>query len=328
MKVMRVPINTLGDDLFLNRLLSYLNAQFPFQIVNIKPIRKNVFLLQSTWSDTFILKGFPSYHRLMKQERLTADLKDHGFFKTYSFLHYAKNPPLYFNRLYYGHLQHIIPSEDHFTFHGSENQEEGLALLEKFHETTGKFILNYRRDLDKYKIVKKWKERKAAFINNSSLLRFFVKQEVIDEFLTWADWSLTGLANELPLRHESEVILHGDVAHHNFLRSERGELFLIDFDLISIGNPSADYLQYANRILPYLNWSFEGLSNLKGMQRFLSDKGFLYGLIYPTDIFREWNRLVREKNYENPIKVRTVLDYILGQFHERQHFVQEIKKLV
>ena len=37
------------------------------------------------------------------------------------------------------------------------------------------------------------------------------------------------------------------------MRTSKGELYLIDFDLISIGPEMADYLQYANRILPFLN---------------------------------------------------------------------------
>lgn len=325
---MRMTIKSLGDDLFLNRLFSYLNSQLPFQIVSIKPIRKNVFIIQSDHSQFFIVKGFPSYHRLMKQVRLTAELKKNGFLQTYSFLQYEKSSPLFFDGLYLGILSYITPSKDVFTFHDRKNREEGLALLEKYHETTKNFMDSYKGILEKDKLLKKWRERTSTFINNRSLLNFFIDQEKIDEILSWANWSLTRLEAGPPFKRESSVILHGDVAHHNFLRAYNGELYLIDFDLISVGNPRVDYLQYANRILPHMNWSFEELFELKEMKVFLGENEFLYGLVFPTDILREWNRLVREREYGNPYQVRKVINYVMEQFTERQLFVQDIKKLV
>lgn len=150
---------------------------------------------------------------------------------------------------------------------------------------------------------------------------------MIDEMLKWADWSLKGLDEQLcTIENEKKVILHGDVAHHNFIRNPSGTLCLIDFDLISIGYRSADYLQYANRILPYLNWSLDELEKINVFKPYLLKKGFLYGLAYPTDIFREWNRLIRERQYHDPTMVRQLLDLTVEQFVERQKFVRDLKE--
>ncbi len=104
---------------------------------------------------------------------------------------------------------------------------------------------------------------------------YFINESVLTELQLWANWSLTGMKKAGSLfTNEPFVILHGDVAHHNFLRDSSGKLHLIDFDLISIGPAFLDYLQYANRILPYLDWSFERLAKFSQIQNFLSEAHF------------------------------------------------------
>ena len=127
--------------------------------------------------------------------------------------------------------------------------------------------------------------------------------------------------------NEPYCILHGDVAHHNFLRDSNGILHLIDFDLISIGPPSLDYLQYANRILPSVDWSFERLSHFSQYQELLNEKAFLYALAFPADIFREWNRVIREGSYKDQRKYDQVMDLTIGQFYPRKKFIDSLKMM-
>jgi thiamine kinase-like enzyme len=134
--------------------------------------------------------------------------------------------------------------------------------------------------------------------------------------------------NRLFFLKEPFVILHGDVAHHNFLRNKAGNLQLIDFDLISIGPNSLDYLQYANRILPYMDWSFNQLSQMKQIQSFLNEKAFLYALAFPADIFREWNRIIREQTYKDHTKFKQVMEMTIGQFYLRKQFIDQVKNLI
>ncbi len=60
----------------------------------------------------------------------------------------------------------------------------------------------------------------------------------MNELLEWAKISLEGMKTEnLDFGDgQDPVILHGDVAHHNYLKSKSGKIFLIDFDLASIGH--------------------------------------------------------------------------------------------
>ncbi|MDZ5470837.1 phosphotransferase (plasmid) [Bacillus sp. 31A1R] len=317
-----------GDDLFLNRLLSYLKDQFETKNVKVTMIRKNVYLVELN-KDTFIMKGFSSYHRLKLQDTFTASLKKEGFINTYSFLEYGKDLPLFFDQSYFGCLEYIKPAKKPFNYYNERDRQEGLLTLQQFHQTTEKLVDRYHTLLGNFKLLEKWRERTGSFLNNLSVIQFFIQKEMVDEFLNWADWSLKGMEKEQGyFVKPPKSILHGDVANHNFLRSKQGDLYLIDFDLISIGGPCIDYLQYANRILPYINWSLEELKGYAELRPFLDEKAFLYALAFPTDIFREWNRIVRERQYMNVSRVRQVLDLTVGQFKERQLFFYEINALV
>lgn len=323
-----MKINHGGDDLFPNRLFSYLQNQLTIPIINIKPIRKKVFFVKGTDRD-FILKGFSTFSRLKQQEDFVTSLKEKGFLKTYSFYQLAKYPPLQFEGSYYGCLEYIDPSDHLYTFHHKQDQLEGLNLLNDFHSVTENMVNQFERELPHFNQFAKWRERLTLFINNLPIIKYYVQKEIINELLVWADWSLKGIQSEANFfQSGKKVILHGDVAHHNFLRASNSELQLIDFDLLSIGLPHSDYLQYANRILPYLHWSFKELAGYKVIQPFMLEKGFLYGLGYPTDIFREWNRSIRERSHLQQDKMQQLLHITVGQFKERQDFFKELQNKV
>ncbi|MEH7523673.1 phosphotransferase [Bacillus sp. JJ1503] len=327
-KAMNMKINHGGDDLFLNRLFSYLQNQLTITIEEIKPIRKKVFYVKATDKD-FILKEFSTFSRLKQQEDLVTSLKEKGFLKTYSFYQLAKYPPLQFEGSFYGCLEYIQPSDHLFTFHHQQDQQEGLYLLNDFHSATENMAKQFEQRLPHFNQFAKWNERLTIFFNNLPIIKYYVQKEIINELLVWADWSLKGIQAEANFfQSGKKVILHGDVAHHNFLRANNGELHLIDFDLISIGLPHSDYLQYANRILPNLQWSFKELEGIKIIHPFMLEKGFLYGLGYPTDIFREWNRSIRERSHLQQEKIQHLLHITVGQFKARQEFFKELQNKV
>ncbi len=328
MKAINRVINQKGDDDNFDRLLSYFQSQFLEEIKQLVPIRKSVFLLK-TVKNTYIIKGYPTNSRLRLQEAFTATLRKEGFLKTYLFLIRPLKEQLFFEGTYFGCMEYIPPNKTAFSFHTHKSRQEGLDLLEQFHQTTALFESRYRTLLPKGRLIEKWTERLHIFKNNLPFLSHFINESFLLEMVAWANWSLIGMEKMRGFfKKEPFVILHGDVAHHNFLRDANGRLHLIDFDLISIGPPSYDYLQYANRILPYIDWSIERLASLKQIQNYLHEEAFLYALAYPADIFREWNRLIREKSYSDPVKLRQVLDLSNNQFYTRKKFIAQLQKMV
>jgi hypothetical protein len=328
MRVIKTPGSLKGDDDYLNRLLSYFQSQFYEKIIQLVPIRKSVFLLR-TENHTYILKGYHSDNRLKIQEAFTATLRKEGFLKTYLFLTNPMKEPLFFEGTYYGCIEYIPPHKDAFSFQTQRNRQEGLDLVKQFHKTTASVESRYRTLLPNGQLIEKWSERLRVFSGNLPYITYFLDEYMISELMTWANWSLAGMIKKRRFfQKEPNVILHGDVAHHNFLRDRNGQLNLIDFDLISIGPPSFDYLQYSNRILPNIEWSLGKLGSLKPLGKYLDEEAFLYALAFPADIFREWNRLIREKAYTDQAKIRQVMDLTVNQFDLRKKFFSQLQEKV
>jgi thiamine kinase-like enzyme len=328
MRAINTPGNQKGDDEYLNRLFSYFQTKFYEKISQLVLVRKSVLLLR-TENNTYIIKGYHSNNRLKLQEAFTATLRTEGFLKTYQFLTNPMKEPLFFEGTYYGCIEYIPPHKSAFSFSTLRNRQEGLVLLKQFHQTTASVESRYRTLLPKGQLIDKWTERLRVFSVNLPFIKYFLDEYMISELVSWANWSLAGMIkNHRFFQKEPVVILHGDVAHHNFLRDRNGQLNLIDFDLISIGPPAFDYLQYANRILPYLDWSLGKLGSLKQIGKYLDEEAFLYALAYPADIFREWNRLIRERAYSDQAKIRQVMDLTVDQFHLRKKFISQLQEKV
>lgn len=263
----------------------------------------------------------------MQQLQFTAALREAGFTESYTFLHLTEQP-LFFENLHYGCLEYIPPSQQPFHYHTQAERDEGLELLEKFHKVTKRLVPKFHARVPRQNLRKKWQDRAETFKRNTKIVNYFVPKKFTAEIMDWSHRALDGIGNHLePFSEGEPVILHGDVAHHNFLRDTAGNLFLIDYDLISLGPAGYDLLQYANRILPFMNWSLESLAEMKGFSGCLSNKAFLYGLMYPADIFREWNRLVRLKSYYNPARTAPIVDLTVKQLNARSRFIEHVKKL-
>ena len=321
-------INNNGGDDYSNRLLSYLDSQFTEKIIKIAKIREYVYIVE-TVQNKYVVKGYSSHNKLRLQEAFTDTLKKEGFLKTYSFVHHLSKTPLLFEGKYFGCMDYLAPDRKSFTFSTHRNRLEGLSVVEEFHQITGSVVPRYQTLLPFNDIQAKWQDRLKQFEQNLSLLHRFLKEKYHQEMVQWGEWALKGMKKYTDsFVKEPYVVLHGDVAHHNFLRDKKGRLNLIDFDLISIGPPTLDYLQYANRILPFLDWSLEELHRYPAMQAGLKQPAFLYALAYPADIFREWNRVIREKSYSNPAQFQQVIELTFDQYYLRRKMVETLNKVV
>jgi thiamine kinase-like enzyme len=316
-----------GDESENLRLLSSFQQQFPYHIKEIYPIREHVFKINTT-KGAYILKGYSSYSRLKLQETFTASLQKEGFHKTYSFLQLDQEPIFHQNK-YFGCLPYIEPHHRSFTFETEKERVDGLNLLNEFHLVTINSVKRYQTILAEFNLLKKWTERFDEFVNNTNTVSKYIPMEVISDWMNWAEWSLEGInQHKDSLTIDPPVILHGDVAHHNFLRKKDGKLLLIDFDLITIGSKNMDLLQYANRILPFINWNFNHLYQYKSFKSMLSNPVYMYALVYPTDLFREWNRVIREGVEQNSFRLQMVLNQSLLMMNVRKQFHTELIKLV
>lgn len=316
-----------GDDTFYYRLLSLLEKKIPFQIIELSRIRNDVYLIK-TKQYWIILKGFTSYQKLKVQVAFTRALKHEGFTKTYQFYEFDEEPIVIDNKVY-GLIEYLPPHKDSFSFHSKRNRREALQLLEHYYSVTERLVEIYKYILPTFHLMKKFEHRLEEYRMNIPIIEQYVKKDIVKEIMEWADYSFGSIKNKIDyLDTNQNVILHGDVAHHNFLRVRNNELYLIDFDLISIGPRIADYLQFANRILPDIGWSIQDLQSMQGYADLFKDKWFLMALIYPTDILREWNRIIRNKDVDNAYLLEQVQLLTTNQFHKRKKFYQKLQQLV
>jgi serine/threonine protein kinase len=324
-KTMKMGMHNSGGDDYFNRLLSYFKQQFNEPIIKMVQIRDSVYIVK-TMTKKYVVKGYSRYKKLRLQETVARTLHQEGFNKTYKFFQDVTKESLFFEGEYFGCMEYLAPHRRAFTFDSHKNRKEGLELLEEFHHVTASCVTRYKTLLNYSDMLEKWSERLKNFKKNHSKISYFLTDQTVNELIEWAEWSLNGMKeNESIFFKKPHVILHGDVAHHNFLRDTTGLLHLIDFDLIHIGPPCIDYLQYANRILPSIDWSIEELAQYRQMGELTKEKGFLYALAFPTDIFREWNRIMRENKYNKHYYSDYVIDLTLKQLDLRRLFVEKIK---
>ncbi len=321
-KAMNINFHSGRDD-FIDRLFSYLTKKLPLEILQLKQVRDNVFIVDTN-KKSFILKGYQNLSKLRIQQDLTASLIKAGFKETYHFYQF-EDDPLFFENRYYGCIRYIAQNKRGFSYQSHVEREEGLQLLTDYHATTEKLVSTYKGLIPYQNLLKKWRDRLQHFKMNRGIVNYYVPKEISSWLYETAEMALAGMEKHKgDFLNKTPVILHGDVAHHNFIRSRKNGLYLIDFDLVSIGPVSYDLLQYANRILPFMKWSFDSLAKMKGFSDHIHDKAFLYGLMYPSDIFREWNRIIKLNSYYNPARVAPLMEMTVTQFKERKAFVENL----
>ncbi|WP_400242625.1 phosphotransferase [Niallia sp. JL1B1071] len=316
-----------GDDTFYYRLLSLLEKKIPAKILEISRIRNEVYLVKTNqfW---MILKGYNSYQKLKIQEAYTRALKQEGFTHTYQFYVFNEEP-LIIDKKVFGMIEYISPHKDSFTYSSKRNRREAIQLLEQYYTVTERLVEIYKYILPSFHLMKKLEQRLEEFRSHKSIIEHYLKIEIVEEIMEWAEFSFCYLKNHNEYLHtKSNVILHGDVAHHNFMRDANNKLYLIDFDLISIGPRVGDYLQFANRILPNIGWSIQQLQKMSGYTQFFKEEWFLIALMYPTDILREWNRIIRNQDLSNEFLLEQVLYLTTDQYPKRKKFYQKLRQIV
>lgn len=312
-----------GDDSIIHRLLTLLKKERGF--IQLQQLRKNVYYVQ-TVNGEFILKGFLTRRELMIQEKFINQLYQKGFIYTPMFVKTKKS--FYVAPYYFAWFHFVKEGFPSFHYRYELDRISGLTLLNHYHATSEKLVKEFTPTLSSFHLINKWSDRLFQFVQHTPYLTYYLSKEKVAQLIQWGEWSLTGVKHQPDIFYvEKKVILHGDVAHHNFIRDEKRQVYLIDFDLISIGCRANDLIQYVNRILPAIKWSYEKLASYEQLQFYLNETAFLYALAFPADIYREWNRLLRT-NRLNEQKLSQLIHLTNTQFSLRQQFINRVKSVV
>jgi hypothetical protein len=317
--------NNMRRDDNYGRLSFLLQNEYDLFVKNVSYIKPKVLLIHTN-EGTKVLKGYHSLKQATLQVIYMKSLRQAGFYAVPSLKTDTLNSGIIYYHNMYWILQDYISSCVPFSFVSSQERKDGLALLERYHHYSKLLLKNpfLQAYLPLYSLYDKWWRRYQCFLYYLPFIRTKLSEDTIDFILQSANGSLQSLVQFYSyLKAEAHSIIHGDVASHNFLRAEDSTLYLIDYDLIAIAPKSIDYLQYANRILPSLEWSLAGLQELPQIRKQLHKRWFLSALMFPADILREWNAFITRHSF-HPHFISNVIEYTNSQFEKRKQFVQQI----
>lgn len=312
-------------DGFDTRLLLFMKRIVGLRNPMIERLKKGVWLVSSK-DQGWIIKEFSSPSKLKLQITLTNKLAERGFFNTYSFHPNLQETSFVLDDRVFGLIQYIEPHKKRpFHYETERNRRDALSLLAHFHETTEQFAFSLKNSLPMFNQLAKWRRRLDEFNQYMLQLRDRPFYPYLQQYSRIGEWTLEQLEGEhRNFLDQPHCIIHGDVAHHNFIRGKDEALYLIDFDLIGIAPSYLDLLQYCNRILPSLNWSAPALFSYKQIQPYEYEKFFLTALVFPTDIFREWNHHVQSGAVWKNKKKAFLEKITIGEYKARLEFNKSI----
>ncbi|MCP8967300.1 aminoglycoside phosphotransferase family protein [Ectobacillus ponti] len=317
MKKTRIDEYDKGDAL-ADRLFFFLRQQ-GLPIEKVSRIRPAVFKVYSP-DTAYIIKRY-DYAKMEQQRSFLQALQRTGFRQTaYLQLFPGGGHSLPFAQshwLLYEYLEH----QEAFSFETAENRREALNLLDGYHQAARLLPASLRPYVPMLPWLEKWTARTERFRRCAPLISSHIGRERTEAFLDWADHSLRQL-RLLPLHTELHSYLHGDLIEHNFIKGS--SLSLIDFDCVSVGPVVYDYIKYSVCILPSLHWSHEELRTY--MQPYWDSEAFWAGLLFPSDILREWDYFLSLPVPQQPVFRDRLVAFTLHQYDARAAFAAAVQE--
>ncbi len=318
-----MTMNKYQGDSKLNRLLPILE-QKSFYINDYKKIKEDVYWVRSGKKEC-ALKCYQEPEKLEKQHHFFKKWKDAGRF--------AAIPVAFTENMW------MAGNEDgtwglfewlkgtHLHFDQKQDRTQARKLIHEFHASaegiSGPLLLRnplymkWERRIDQFETTYK------DFLSSGKRFLFHeiheISRQTLEEFKQ-LDW---GKIEQDAWERKSW--LHGDVAHHNFIRSQDGKVKLIDFDLLQMGPELYDDIQLGQRFLPYTNHSLGEIT--KCFQATKWKTAWMKGLLVPSDLLREW--LYAHRRYQRQKqKLAGHLDWLDSSWGERKKFVEKVQHML
>lgn len=309
-----------GDGI-TNRLFSFL-TYVGMIVTHLTPLKDHVFLVE-TRDKRFILKGYVTFDKMWKQVLISEELKKTGFTLT-SYVRLFPNGNIYEQFLSkYWLLYDALEEKEAFTFERKENRKLALKTLHLYHLYARKLPKKLCGVVPNLSLQRKMWARLHTLYVHRSTISFYVGESVQKQVL---DWSYFTLSSGLSLKSVLHSFLHGDVIHHNFLKST--DVYLIDFDCMSFGPVYYDYMKWCHCVLPFEDWSFESLFEYDELKWLLHDSVFLRFLVFPEDLLREWYYFLKLPACQKPYYEERFIDFTKKQFLYRLQFVERIYNMI
>ncbi|ABO67872.1 MULTISPECIES: phosphotransferase [Geobacillus] len=275
----------------VGRLFFLLSRQYRIVIRQAVALKPNVIAI-ATSHGSFVAKAYHSLVAAERQAWLLAALRRSGFFAAPAVVPIGHGGVITAGGRHWL-LTEYVASARPFVFVNECDIKDGLQALHSYHVATARIVCDKRAAmrLPSVQLYEKWRRCYDEFCRHLPFIETAMEKEDILFTLRWAHYCLATCGDYAQeLAAEPVVIIHGDVAPHNFLRTAGGDVYMIDYDAAALASPGLDYWQYANRILPHIGWSYSALARFVPLGRWLEKSWFLHALLFPADVFREWRQ--------------------------------------
>ncbi|OZI10251.1 hypothetical protein CEW92_18120 [Bacillaceae bacterium SAS-127] len=302
--------NITSGDVPSSRLLFQLSLALQERIEAIHPLKSGKWRV-CTDKNHWFLKQYATEKQFRKQWKITEKLLAAKF---YTIIPFHPSSPFIVGKSIFALMPFIPSSSRVYTFQTKKEREQALRLLRAFHMQTAEFV-NELDEVSPLDQLIRWQQRLDLFRESLPQLQHYFPKPLLTEYVEMGKWSLDQLMKRSGQTRDP-VIIHGDVVAHNFLQAKSGPLFLIDFDLAARAPAMYDYLQFANRVLPIVDWDLDQVMKDEVLTGFKDEEEFYLHLLFPTDVFRECRRLLRSINGN----YQYVYDLIVTHFEKREAF--------
>ncbi|ANB61515.1 phosphotransferase enzyme family protein [Anoxybacillus amylolyticus] len=295
-----------------HRLFLFLEKEYGIKVQKCTVIKPHVFLIETSGGKK-VLKKYRTFLEASRQQMLFRLLKTEGFLAMPSI-----EGVIAFSDDYWT-IQPYIQAHRSLDYRIEKDREDSLILLRTYHAFSQPLVRHpfFQTMVPRYFLYEKRLERYRQFLHMLPALQRLMKKEELSFVLSCANAFFTYFPSyRSAFFTEQTTMIHGDVASHNFLRTETGS-YLIDYDLLAIAPPAVDYLQYISRVMPHVQWSVAFLTQHPMLRTFMEKPWFLAALLFPADVMREW-RIVMERN----------VPFTISHFDNRKRFVQKIMNMI
>ncbi|KUP06944.1 hypothetical protein Q73_10115 [Bacillus coahuilensis m2-6] len=310
------------EDDYNRRLLSFLNHKWHMQLYGIHEIRKGKWKVYNQ-QEAYFLKRYKSLASFTHQHKLIRLLtNDHFPFVIPFHPYHDHTGPIQLKEDIMGVTYWLEGDSIHYD--DIKDRLQAHWVIKQFHLYSHRYLEEFPT-LQEFDLLKKWKRRWNEFYQTRNELLPYMPTTVLHTLLRWGEMAIELLEeNRATFTSYPKSMIHGDIAHHNFLRSTNHALFVIDFDLMTKGPSIIDDIQFANRILPHIGWSTNQLFSIPTMAHYKDTEIFHIGLLYPTDLYREWIRFATSSTKTKSILWRNLSFLTFYQYHQRMNSIQQL----
>ncbi|SET67564.1 NAD+ synthetase [Salinibacillus kushneri] len=315
-----MKLNSWRDDSFMDRLHSFLKGKGDFDCLEIIPVKKNVFKVyaENQW---WIVKCYGS--NALKVWSLSLQIENRNHFVT--FVPFPNGERwLKDSAGQYWCLSPFVEGKK-LNYNNHEDREAAIELLQQFHTITKGLSIKQTKPKP---FIQKTEERYKRFLRTKDI---FVQNQATlfyNKIVTQTNKLLKSM-EKLKWRKIEEkakrnrFLIHGDNAGHNFIRNSEG-IYLIDFDLIQYAPYEYEWIQLAQRFLIEGLNRFDDLFQYPIFQSLENQSYFLYGTLFPSDLFREWLHFLR--NNPSQKEIASYLQKFQHLWTQRQKFFDRATK--